>query len=163
MACSANTESKRFRPADTDEQGGLVWMPATQHAICRFRARFPSFKDCSRTSRRARLILNVRAGATGLFVRAVRRPTSPIDSPIARLFFGVGTVKSIAISPPAPSWSVHTRLSRYGSGRPIWSPARRRVSRPFSFNASSGFRATRRPFRFFTNCVSAWCARIRTK
>ena len=55
----------------------------------------------------------------------------------------------------------HTPLSVWFWGR-TWLPARRPACRLSSSSANSGCRATKPLSKFFTSCVSAWCAPTRT-
>ena len=130
--------------------------------ICRSRARCRSFNTCSLTKRHALPIWSASDGATGLSVRTagwvMHRGMCPRD---LACFVAVIAAATQA-SPLALSWSVRTRRCPYGSGRPIWSPVRRRACRPCSSNGNSGCRAMRRPSRSFISCARAGDAPTRT-
>lgn len=132
-------------------------------AICCFRARCRSFSACFRMRLRAQPILNAPVGATGLSVLVAAHSASPTVSPRVPVYSVAGSVAAIRALRPVRSWSERTRRSRFGSGQHTWSPVRRLAYRLLSFSGNSGYRATRLPSRFFINCASAWCGRIRTE
>src|SRR3990170_6269388 len=126
-------------------------------AICHFRARFRSSSDCFRTKRPARPTLSAPDGAVDSSVTTARHPESRTALPIAPAFSGVAIATAMRASPLARSWNDRTHRSRFGSGQPTWSPAKRPACRPSSSSGNSDCRVTRLLSRFFTNCEPAWC------
>ena len=108
-----------------------------REATCHYRARCLSSSTSFRMKRRALPILSTHDGTMDSSVRTAGRLTSHGTFPRALGYFAAVIAAVIQASLPAPLWNARTRRSRCGSGRPTWSPAKRRACRLSSSNGNS--------------------------